>query len=92
MITPHADYSRLGRTDDERRAAYRWLFGTEIAKTVLDEIRESTNKGWVLGSEGFKTSIAQQLHRPVDPAARGGDRKSASFREQVAGDQSSLTP
>src|SRR5262249_22520314 len=66
LITPHAEYQRLGSTDEERQSAYRQLFGKAIAESTLGEIREATNKAWVLGSEGFKMMIAQQLERPVD--------------------------
>jgi putative transposase len=83
IVTPHVEYSRLGRTDDARRAAYRSLFATEIAESMLNEIRESTNKGWLMGSDRFKRIVAQQLQRPVEPAARGGDRKSAAFRKRI---------
>jgi hypothetical protein len=35
-------------------------------------IRESTNKGWVLGSKRFKDMIEEQLSRKLAPLDRGG--------------------
>jgi putative transposase len=80
LVTPHAQYLRLGKSDEERQAAYRQLFKHHIAERGLDEIRQATNKAWVLGSERFKQRIQQQLGRRVEPAARGGDRKSEKFK------------
>ncbi len=80
LVTPHAEYLRLGKSDEERQAAYRQLFKHRIAERGLDEIRKATNKAWVLGNERFKQGIQQQLERRVEPATRGGDRKSKKFR------------
>lgn len=82
LVSPHDEYRRLGRTAMARQQAYRALFKTHIGEKMLAEIRESTNKAWVLGSATFKARIQQQLDRRTTPAARGGDRKSASYRRQ----------
>lgn len=82
LVSPHDEYRRLGRTTMARQQAYRALFKTHIGEKMLAEIRESTNKAWVLGSATFKARIQQQLDRRTTPAARGGDRKSASYRRQ----------
>jgi putative transposase len=47
----------------------------------LTEIREMTNKSWVLGSDQFKSKIQEQLSRPVVARPRGGDHKSERYRE-----------
>lgn len=80
LVTAHQEYQRLGKTDDERRAAYRALFRTGIEKKTLDEIRHATNKAWVLGGERFKRRIEAQLKRRAEPKARGGIRKSSERR------------
>ncbi len=80
-VTPHLEYHRLGNTDDERQAAYRQLFKSRIPEASLAEIREATNKAWVLGNDRFKQRIQQKLDRRVEPKARGGDRKSEAFRQ-----------
>lgn len=80
LIVPHLEYRRLGKTDDERQSAYRQLFKHHISESTVTEIREATNKAWVLGNERFKRRIQQQLERRVEPSARGGDRKSEQFK------------
>jgi putative transposase len=82
LIVHHELYQGLGQNDEERRKAYRALFRTQISKRILDEIRETTNKAWVLGSEHFKDRINAQLNRPASPRPRGGDRKSDGYRKQ----------
>jgi putative transposase len=83
LLTPHLQYQRLGKTAEERQAAYRQLFRARIADETLDEIREATNKAWALGDERFKRKLALQLDRPNARAARGGDRRSGAFRNQL---------
>ncbi|RJX31786.1 MAG: transposase [Oxalobacter sp.] len=80
LLTPYREYRRLGKTDQERQAAYRQLFKHHIAERAINEIRETTNKAWVLGNDRFKQSIERQVGRRVAPVARGGDRKSEKFR------------
>jgi len=82
-ITPHAEYIALGGCPEERRKAYRALFKSCIAEKTLGEIREATNKSWVLGSSHFKERIEGQLNRRAEPLARGGDRKSAAYRDEA---------
>ena len=83
LITPHPEYQRLGKSGEERQAAYRQLFRTRIVEKTLDEIREATNKAWALGDDRFKRKIGQWLKRRVAPMARGGDHKSDAFRKQA---------
>ncbi len=82
LITHHYKYKELGRSYELRQAAYRALFKTHISEKKLTEIREATNKEWVLGSDYFKEKISRQLARRVIPMTRGGDRKSEAFRNQ----------
>jgi len=81
LVTAHDEYLKLGQTAARREAAYRMLFKHHISERTLEEIRESTNKAWVLGSGYFKERIAKQLNRAVSPAKRGGDRKSAAYQK-----------
>jgi len=80
LVVPHKHYNQLGTTPEERQTAYRQLFKTRIAEKTLEEIRNTTNKAWVLGSEYFKSRIEKQLKRRVTPKVRGGDRKSNEYR------------
>ena len=80
LIMPHLEYRRLGKTDDERRSAYRQLFKHRIPESSIAEIREATNKAWVLGDDRFKQRIQEKLDRRVEPKTKGGDRKSEKFK------------
>ena len=82
LITPHELYRRLGTTKEERQAAYRALFRHRLAKCTLEELREATNKAWILGDDRFRERIASQLSRRALPKARGGDRKSEEYRKK----------
>ena len=83
VLVPHEIYQRLGRSDTRRQKAYRALFRARIASKTLEEIRASTNKAWVLGSEHFKRQIESQLNRPAVARPRGGDRKSIKYRDKL---------
>jgi putative transposase len=82
VVTPHREYGRLGETPEARQSAYRALFRAHIGEKTLKEIREATNKSWVLGSGYFKDKIASQVNRQVRPSMRGGDRKSEVFKKR----------
>ncbi len=81
LLTPHRLYRRLGRTDEESQSAYRALFRGRMPERELTAIREATNKAWVLGSDRFKAQVEAKTGRQPAPSGRGGDRKSAEFRE-----------
>jgi len=71
LITPHEEYLRLGRTDDERRGAYRALFKARLDSKRVEQIRHATNGNYALGNERFKVEIEQALKRRVAPAKGG---------------------
>ena len=58
--TPQLEYMRLGKTDEGRQTAYRQLFKQHITETCMNEIREATNKAWVLGNDRFKQRLQKQ--------------------------------
>ena len=77
LITPHAEYSNLGRSDKQKQKRYRDLFKGFMPDLELQEIREALNKEWVLGDDRFKAMIEQRLG--IKRNAHGGDRKSLGF-------------
>jgi putative transposase len=83
FIRPRLEYHALGLTVEERQKNYQALFQAPLNQTTLTEIREATNKSWVLGDHKFKQAIEQQLARRVMPLAKGGDRKSRNYLESV---------
>jgi len=80
LLTPYLEYRKLGRTDEERQAAYRQLFKRHLSENSITAIRDATNKAWVLGTDRFKQRMQANLGRRAEPATRGGDRKSALFK------------
>ncbi len=83
LLTPHREYKRLGRTAAERQSSYRQLFRGRMAEKTLTEIREATNKAWVLGGDRFKQRMEKQLERPVVSSGWGGDRKSEDYLDTI---------
>ena len=82
LVTPHTCYQSLGKTDKERRNAYRALFQNRIPDHILMDIRDAINKAWVFGDDGFKKQIEQQTGRRASPLQRGGDRKSVQYNQE----------
>lgn len=83
LLTAHPCYQSLGTSQVERKRAYLSLFEHHIPALTLQKIRDATNKAWVLGENRFKQQIEQQTGRRSEPLAKGGDRRSKSFREKT---------
>jgi len=81
LLTSHFIYQQLGSTPKEQQQAYRALFHGRIAERTLEEIREATNKAWVLGYNRFKAEIELVTNRRVESSGWGGDRKSKSYHK-----------
>jgi len=82
LITPHAIYNALGVSNEKRRLNYHALFKEHIPENEVEEIREATNKAWVLGGDRFKAEIDSLMDRQIQPKSRGGDRRSDLFKEK----------
>jgi len=74
-LTEHALYRALGGDGVARQAAYRELLNTALDDREMQEIREATNKSWVLGGARFKTEIAALAERRIEPLPKGRPRK-----------------
>ena len=79
LVVPHPEYQRQCESNETRQAAYRALLKQQLTENSISEIREATNKSWVLGNDRFRQRIQEQLGRRVEPKASGGDRKSEQF-------------
>jgi putative transposase len=84
LVTPHPEYEKLGRGQRSRRNAYAKMFSDPIDQGLLERIRNATNKAWVLGDADFCAEIERLLNRRALPRPRGGDRRSAAYREAAA--------
>jgi putative transposase len=70
------------KTDAQRIIRYRMLFADFIPVEMLDQIRECTNKSWVLGTSKFKAQIEAAANRRIESLGWGGDRKSKKVKNQ----------
>ncbi|MCK7581375.1 MAG: transposase [Chromatiales bacterium] len=71
LITPHAEYLRLGADGDERHTAYQALFRVHLGPQQLAEIRAATNGNYALGNERFRAEIEVMLDRRARPGRPG---------------------
>jgi putative transposase len=84
LVSPHPEYLHLGRSARARQEAWRALFATPMDLGLLERIRSATNKAWVLGDPDFVAEVESHLNRRALPRARGGDRRSAAYRQALA--------
>jgi putative transposase len=77
VVTPHATYLSLGKSDSARQSAYRDLFRRAIDDDI-DAIRQHVTQGKALGSETFRDRIEAALNRRVRLAQLGRPRKKYS--------------
>lgn len=54
LVVDHTLYLSLHRNAEQRRLAYRALFKSRLDEQTLGEIRNTLNKGWVLGGRAFQ--------------------------------------
>lgn len=71
LITEHPMYTQLGYTPIVRQIAYGELFRNKLTEEEYELITSSTEKGWVLGSDNFKSIIKNLTQRRVEPLPRG---------------------
>ncbi len=71
LVAVHPLYDDLDGTPKQRQAAYRSLFAEVLPEARLKEIRDATNKGWVLGPEAFKDRVEALTGRRARPLKRG---------------------
>ena len=75
LVNCHPIYFELGDNSEERQSNYRALFEADILEQELTEIREATNKAWVLGSSHFKEKVQALTDRRVEKLSRGRPRR-----------------
>ncbi|WP_416137071.1 hypothetical protein ACM26W_11145 [Halomonas sp. HK25] len=63
IVTPHAAIAELGASAAERRHSYRELFRHHLAEGLVDEIRQVTHSGLVVGTPRFQQQVADLLGR-----------------------------
>lgn len=81
LVSPHREYERLGRSLKARRELYAAQAEEPLPAELIQAIRERTHKAWVLGGPDFCQEIEGLLNRRALPRPRGGDRRSAAYRQ-----------
>ena len=71
FCTPHGLYLSLAKDDLERQKAYRALFKHQIDGKLIEDIRQSVNKGMAVGSDSFKQQIESLTGRQMTERKRG---------------------
>jgi putative transposase len=70
-LSPHAEFVALAADERTRQRCYAALFAEQIDEPLQQAIRDATNGGYPLASEGFKATVIQPLGWKVAPAKRG---------------------
>jgi putative transposase len=68
-------YAGLGRSAEERQRAYRKWMEASINEGEWEQIRRATQRGRVVGKEGFQEEIGGRIGRRVVGETRGRPRK-----------------
>lgn len=82
LLRPHDVYRRLGPDAMSRQVRYGDLFRQDLDPGQVENIREATKAGAVIGNDRFRAQIEAELGRRVRPHQHGGDRRSKMFRKQ----------
>jgi putative transposase len=82
LVTPHEQYVRLGRTPEERQAAYRGLVAS-LTEEQVDAIRAATNTGYPLGDRRFIRSISAATGARTERGAAGRPPKAPKADGQL---------
>jgi putative transposase len=83
LLTPHAQYQKLGASERDRRAAYRALFDDRLDQDQVAAIRQATNGNYALGDSRFQEEIARMLQRRVVAGKVDGLRNQGVARKMA---------
>ncbi len=77
LITPHALFRGLGKGPDERRAAYRELFGHHLSDDLLHTIRNALNHNKPVGNSDFLHKVEEMTNIScgINPPGRPRSQK-----------------
>jgi putative transposase len=76
LISGHAEYLALATEAHLREAAYRGLFDQRLEPGLQKAIRDATNGGYPLASEGFKRNVLAPNGFRIEPGQAGRPAKS----------------
>ena len=75
LIHDHGLFWGLGNTPFERQSAYQQLFDVPLAEEQLAVLRQATNRGWALTSDGVASDPVRPPVQWTSPRPRGRPRK-----------------
>ncbi|MFZ6847632.1 transposase [Undibacterium sp. RuRC25W] len=75
LVSDHPIFWALGNTPFQREANYKEMIASSVSSKEIKVLTEATDKGWLLGSAGFKNEMAKLSERRVEPAKPGRPRK-----------------
>lgn len=78
-VVPHAAYTAMGSTPEDRQRSYTALCAHALSRESLRAIRVALHGGSVLGGARFRTKVQRITQRKVSRLSHGGDRRSSSF-------------
>jgi putative transposase len=81
LISPHAEFIALAQDERARFTSYKHLFQEEVEPSALRAIRDATNGGYPLGSDGFKASLEATAHRRLERGKAGRPSRTQSNDE-----------
>lgn len=81
LLTPHDLYLALDHDAQQRQAAYRALFRSELDHEALADIRLALNQGQPLGKGRFLDQIENMLGRRCEVRPRGRPRRQPEARD-----------
>lgn len=79
----HDAFRRLGRSIEERQAAYRALIREKLDPAFVEALRAATNGGWALGGERFRKAIEVAAKRRMTPLPPGPKPKPTKNARQM---------
>ncbi len=71
------------KDDVSRQSSYCGLFDHPVSKVDMDDIREATNKAWVLGNDRFKAKVELLMDRQVQAKPRVAIGNLSYLRKKV---------
>jgi putative transposase len=76
LITPHAEYLKLGASFSERASHYRTLYEKPVEAEQMSDLRAYVQSGTPLGNNRFRNEIEAALSVKVGQASRGRPKES----------------
>ncbi|OBT07011.1 transposase [Shewanella sp. UCD-FRSSP16_17] len=71
LCTPHDVYLAIHQQAETRQSSYRDMFKHHLNTTLIEDIRQATNKGMAIGNDRFKEEIEKLTGNSMKPKKMG---------------------